>query len=74
MEEGNGSYGMRTASVLGAPQRAAFVRDGYLVLHRALSADLVAELLDTLEVHEAQVREARQPTECIGRGRRRSHS
>jgi hypothetical protein len=60
---------MRTTPVLGAPQRAAFVRDGYLVLHRALSTDLIAELLDTLEVHEARVRETRRPTEggCTGR-------
>ena len=60
---------MRTARVLGALQRAAFVRDGYLVLHRALSTDLIAEMLDTLEADEAQLREAHRPTECSGRGR-----
>lgn len=45
---------MRAASVLSAPERAVFVGDGYLVLHRPLSADLIADLLDALEADEAQ--------------------
>ena len=39
--------------MLSALERAAFLRDGFLVLRRDLSAELVAQLLEALESEPA---------------------